>query len=136
MNELPAQKNVLVLHQGLECSGCAKAIHQLMNQADMSNIHIGHVYPNVLNGLQAYEIGNQLRLSLEKPFSLYYDTSAHYRGLVPEHPLQDSDFPCLILFQKESTPNLFRLSELFTADYGITEFQETFLHAWHSFLKQ
>lgn len=136
MNELPAQKNVLVLHQGLECSGCTKAIYQLMNQTDISNIHIGHVYPNVLNGMQAYEIGNQLRLSIDKPFSLYYDTSAHYRGLVPEQALQDSDFPCLILFQKGNNPKLFRLSELFTADYGVTVFRETFIQAWHSFLKQ
>ena len=136
MNELPAQRNILVLHQGLECSGCTKAIYQLMNQTDMSDIHIGHVYPNVLNGLQAYEIGNQLRLSLEKAFSLYYDTSEHYQGLLSEQPLQDLDFPCLILFRKGKTPSLFRLSELFTADYGATVFRETFLQAWHTFLEQ
>lgn len=135
-DELPEEKCVLLLHNGLECSGCVKALYQLLNQTDMPRIHIGHVYPQTINALQAFEISNQLKLSLNKPFSLYYDTSFHHKGLTPRLTLQDSDFPCLILYQRGESPNLFRLSELFTPNYGVTEFREEFLEAWHSYLKQ
>jgi hypothetical protein len=136
LDELPGERNVLLLHNGLECSGCVKALYQLINQSQMEHIHIGQVYSHVINGLQAFEISNQIRVQLNKPFALYYDTSAYHGTLSHPAKLQDSDFPCLILHQKGAKPKLFRLSELFTPNYGVTEFREEFLEAWHSYLKQ
>ena len=134
MNALPSDKSVLVLHQGLECSGCVKAVYKLIAESATEGIHIGQVYPDPISGLQGYEISNRIRHDLNKPFSLYYDTSDHYEQLSPTLPLQESDFPCVILYQKGKPPKTFRNSDLFTPNYGITEFQESFLNEWNSFL--
>lgn len=133
---LPSEKTVLLLHQGIECSGCVKALLGLLNHSETEGIHIGQVYPKQLMGLQAFEIRNELRQQLDKPFTLYYDTTAQYGGFSPTLTLQESDFPCLILYRKGERPTLFRSTDLFTPDYNSTEFQETFLESWHSFLHQ
>jgi len=135
LKALPTEKNVLMLHHGLECSGCVKALYQLMSNSSIEEIHIGHIYPKPIDGLQAYEITSRLKLQLNKPFTLYYNSSDHYAELFPT-PLQESDFPCIILYEKGKPPKSFRNSELFTQDYSITEFREAFLNAWYSFLKQ
>ena len=135
LDSLPAERIVLVLHQGIECSGCVKAVYQLMSQSDMAGVHIGHVYPQSLSGLAAYELGSSIRRLLDKPFTLYYDTTALYGDLSPTLPLREPDFPCLLLYRKGEPPVLFRNPDLFTPDYRSTEFQKSFLESWHSFLK-
>jgi hypothetical protein len=135
LDSLPTDKSVLVLHQGLECSGCVKAVYTLLAQTPMREVHIGQVYPQPINGLSAHELDNRIRQQLNKPFSLYYDTSAHYRQFSPTPPLQDSDFPCLILYQRGKEPAIYRNSDLFTPNYSVTEFSPTFLNAWQAFLK-
>ena len=134
--DLPAEKSVLLLHNGIECSGCVKALLELMSHSEMDGIHIGQVYPQPIGGLQAFEIGNRIRQGLNKPFTLYYDTVCHYSDLSPTLLLRENDFPCLILYEKSGSPRLFRSSELFAPDYRITALQQAFLDTWHSFLKQ
>ena len=134
LESLPAEKNILLLHSGIECSGCVKALSGLMSHSDMDGIHIGQVYPQPVNGLQAFEIGNRLRLELDKPFTLYYDTVRGYSNLSPTLSLQESDFPCLILYQKGTDPRLFRIRELFTENHSTTEFSSSFLDVWQSFI--
>ena len=136
MNALPSDKNVLMLHRGLECSGCVKAVYKLLEKSTTEDIHIGHVYPYPINGMQAFELSSRIRRDLDKPFSLYYDTSDYYKQLFPTRSLQESDFPCVILYEKGRPPQLFRNPDLFTPNYSVAEFQETFLNAWHAFLKQ
>ena len=136
MDALPSDKSVLLLHRGLECSGCVKAVYKLLAESATENVHIGHVYPYPINGMQAYELSTRIRRDLNEPFSLYYDTSDYYEQLSPTLSLQESDFPCVILYEKGQSPQLFRNPELFTPNYSVTEFQKTFLNAWHSFLKQ
>ena len=111
-----------------------KALSELMSHSDMDGIHIGQVYPQPINGLQAFEIGNRLRLELDKPFTLYYDTVRGYSNLSPALPLQESDFPCLILYQKGTDPRLFRIRDLFTDNHSTTEFSSSFLDVWQSFI--
>ena len=135
LDSLPADKSVLVLHEGLECSGCVKAVYTLLSQSPTDGIHIGNIYPQPISGVSAFELNSQIKRQLDKPFALYYDTSEHYSDLSPTLPLQDSDFPSLILYRKGERPSLYRNSDLFTPDYGLTEFRKTFLDAWHSFLK-
>ena len=53
----------------------------------------------------------------------------------PTPPLQESDFPCVILYEKGKTPRIFRNGNLFTPNFSITEFRESFLDAWYTFLK-
>ena len=133
---LPAMKNILILHQGLECSGCVNALYQLLDETDLEGIHIGNVYPTPIGGLPAYELTARIRRGLNKPFTLYYDTSPFYENIIPSMSLQEKDFPCVILIEKGKSTKTFRNSDLFTPNYSITEFQETFLNAWYSFLKQ
>ena len=76
IESLPSEKTILLLHNGIECSGCVKALLGLMNRSRTDGVDIGHVYPQPVNGLQAFEISNRLRQELDKPFTLYYDTSA------------------------------------------------------------
>ena len=135
MGALPSDKSVLLLHRGLECSGCVKAVYKLLAESATESLHIGHVYPYPINGLQAYELSSRIRRDLNKPFSLYYDTSDYYEHLFPTLSLQESDFPCVILYQKGQPPQLFRNPDLFTPNYSVTEFRKSFLDAWHSFLK-
>ena len=135
IDALPGDKCVLFLHRGLECSGCVKAIYRLMSQSKMESVHLGHIYPTPINGLQAWELASQIRSQLNKPFTIYYDTTRYYRQFSPTLPFQESDFPCLILYEKGKHPRVFRSSDIFTPNYSITEFSETFLETWHSFLK-
>ena len=134
LDSLPVDRSVLVLHEGLECSGCVRAIYSLLSQSTTDGIHIGNIYPQPITGLSAFELSSQIRRQLDKPFALYYDTSGHYRDLSPTLPLKESDFPGLILYRKGEHPDLYRNSDLFTPNYGLTEFRETFLEAWHAFL--
>ena len=134
LNELPKDKYILVLHQELECSGCVKAVNQLIQQSATDEIHLGQVYPNIINGFSAHELRNQLQQELNKPFVLYYDTSTNYENITAPRRLQESDFPCLILYQKGKSPRLYSSGELFTSDYRTTTFCETFLKAWQDFI--
>ena len=136
LDSLPADKSVLVLHEGLECSGCVKAVYTLLSQSPTDGIHIGNIYPQPISGVSAFELNSQIKRQLDKPFALYYDTSEHYSDLSPTLPLQDSDFPSLILFRKGERPALYRNSDLFTPNYALTEFRKTFLDTWNSFLKR
>lgn len=136
IESLPSEKTILLLHNGIECSGCVKALLGLMNRSRTDGVDIGHVYPQPVNGLQAFEISNRLRQELDKPFTLYYDTSALYSGLIPGRSLQESDFPCLLFIQKGKPAVFFRSSDLFTPNQAVTEFQKEFLDAWHSFIEK
>lgn len=135
LDSLPTDKCVLVLHQGLECSGCVKAVCGLLSQSPLEGVHIGQVYSQPINGLSAHELNNRIRQQLNKPFALYYDTTTHYQQFSPTPPLQESDFPCLILYRKGEEPAVYRSSDLFTPNYSVTEFKTSFLDAWQSFLK-
>ena len=134
LNELSEDKSILVLHQGLECSGCVRAVNQLIQQSIPDDIHLGHVYPHVINGFSAHELQNQIREQLDKSFTLYYDTSTLYENLTDSRQFQESDFPCLILYQKGKKPIVFSSSEIFTADFRTTTFNETFLKSWQDFI--
>ncbi len=133
LDDLPSEKSLLVLHSGLECSGCTKAIHELMNQTEMAGIHIGQVYSQPINGLQAHELRNNLRQFLEKPFTVYYNTSNQFNDFSPIIPLNESDFPCIVLFQRDGKFQLFRSSDLFTPVNSLTEFRPEFLERWQTF---
>lgn len=136
LNEMPFEKSVLLLHQDLECSGCVKAIYQLIDQADLSEIHIGQVYPHVINGFSAFELNSKIRKEMDKPFRLYYDTSANYENLTNLSNLRPSDFPCVMFIQKGESPRLFKSSDLFTEDFRVAELSETFLEDWRSFISE
>ena len=136
IESLPSEKTILLLHNGIECSSCVKALLGLMNRSRTDGVDIGHVYPQPVNGLQAFEISNRLRQELDKPFTLYYDTSALYSGLIPGRALQESDFPCLLFIQKGKPAVFFRSSDLFTPSQAVTAFQKEFLDAWHSFIEK
>ena len=134
VRSLPAEKSILLLHRDLECSGCVKALYTLMNETGLSGIHVGHVYPHTLSGIQAFEIRQRLRQHLHTPFTLYYETSSLYTKLHPSLSLQEQDFPCLILYQKGNEPQFFRIGDLFSPNSSLAEFKEEFLRAWHSFV--
>lgn len=134
LENLPSGKDILILHQGLECSGCVNSIYRLLDESVFKGIHIGNVYPHSLEGIAAYELRNQIQRQLSKPFSLYYSISPYYKCLSPTLSLQERDFPCLILFKKGEKPTVFRVSELFTSDFGSTEFDMEFLDRWSAFL--
>lgn len=133
LNELPRRQSVLMLHQGLECSGCVKALYQLLDQSFPDSIHIGHVYPQPLKGLAMQERRNQIRQTLDKPFSFYSNLSPHYSDLTAGESLMESDFPCLLLCRHGHPPLLFKVSEIFANDNS-TAFSESFLKRWQSFI--
>lgn len=136
LSEMPLGKSVLLLHQDLECSGCVKAIYRLIGQTEFPDIHIGQVYPREINGFSAYELNSTIRKETDKPFKLYYDTSANYKDLTSLSDLKHSDFPCVMLVQKGERPQLFKAGDLFTQDYQVAELNETFLEAWKSFISE
>ena len=136
LDNLPDEKHVLVLHQELECSGCVKAVNQMIHQTIPENIHLAHVYPRVLNGFSAHELRKQIRQETDKSFNLYYDTSTNYKGLTGPRQLHELDFPCLILYQKGNKPCIFTAKELFTPDFRLAELNDYFLEAWKHFISQ
>ena len=136
LGELPSEKSVLIIHQGLECSGCAKAIYRLLDETVMKDIHIGNIYSQPIGGMAAFELNNQIKGQLHQPFALYYTISKSYDFLSPTLPFHETDFPCLVLVKKGEQASIFRSSELFTDDYTSTAFSESFLDAWQSFLSK
>lgn len=136
VNDLPSEKSILILHQGLECSGCTKSIYRLLDESELRGIHIGSIYPQTINGLAAFELNGQIKGQLHKPFALYYCTSNDYRCLFPDLKLQEMDFPCLALVKKGEPPTIFRISDLFSNNYAYAEFSEDFLKAWQSFISK
>lgn len=133
LNELPKRQSILILHQGLECSGCVKALYQLLDQSLPDSFHIGHVYPYPLKGLAAQEHRSQIRQTLDKPFSFYSNLSPNFSDLTDGDTLTNPDFPCLLLCQHGHPPILFKVSEIFANDNS-TEFSESFLKQWRSFI--
>jgi len=113
-----------------------KAIYQLIGQTELPDVHIGQVYPRVINGFAAYELSSKIRKETDKPFKLYYDTSSNYKNLTFHSNLRHSDFPCVMLIQKGKRPQLFKADDLFTQDYQVAELSETFLEAWRSFITE
>ena len=136
LGELPSEKSVLIIHQGLECSGCVKAIYRLLDETVLKDIHIGNVYSQPIGGMAAFELNNQIKGQLHQPFALYYTFSKSYDFLSPTLPFHETDFPCLVLVKKGEQASIFRSSELFTDDYTSTAFSESFLDAWQSFLSK
>ncbi len=136
LGELPSEKSVLIIHQGLECSGCVKAIYRLLDETVMKDIHIGNIYSQPIGGMAAFELNNQIKGQLHQPFALYYTFSKSYDFLSPTLPFHETDFPCLVLVKKGEQASIFRSSELFTDDYTSTAFSESFLDAWQSFLSK
>lgn len=137
IDDLQGERSILILHQGLECSGCMKALYQLMNQSGLdSSTHIGHVFPQPANGMQSYELWSQIRQQLRHPFSIYSETSHYYKHLTAPAKLHESDFPCVILYQKSNKPKVFRVTELFTENSATTEFNDKFLQEWQLFLQK
>lgn len=136
LGELPSEKSVLIIHQGLECSGCVKAIYRLLDETVMKDIHIGNIYSQPIGGMAAFELNNQIKGQLHQPFALYYTISKSYDFLSPTLPFHETDFPCLVLVKKGEQASIFRSSELFTDDYTSTAFSESFLDAWQSFLSK
>ena len=136
LGELPSEKSVLIIHQGLECSGCVKAIYRLLDETVMKDIHIGNIYSQPIGGMAAFELNNQIKGQLHQPFALYYTFSKSYDFLSPTLPFHETDFPCLVLVKKGEQASIFRSSELFTDDYTSTAFNESFLDAWQSFLSK
>lgn len=133
LDELSSSQSVLILHQGLECSGCVKAIYQILDQSIPDSIHIGHVYPHPLKGLAVQERRNQIRHSLDKPFSFYANLSPNFSDLTAGESLTESDFPCLLLCRHGHPPILLKVSEIFANDSS-TAFSESFLKRWQSFI--
>ena len=136
VNDLPSDKSVLILHQGLECSGCTKTLYRFLEESETRGIHIGSVYPQPISGIAAFEINGQIKGQLHKPYVLYYCSSNDYRCLFPGLPLQEMDFPCLVLISKGEMPILFRASDLFSNNYAYAEFSEDFLKTWRSFISE
>lgn len=136
LGELPSEKSVLIIHQGLECSGCVKAIYRLLDETVLKDIHIGNIYSQPIGGMAAFELNNQIKGQLHQPFALYYTISKSYDFLSPTLPFHETDFPCLVLVKKGEQASIFRSSELFTDDYTSTAFSESFLDAWQSFLSK
>ena len=136
LGELPSEKSVLIIHQGLECSGCVKAIYRLLDETVLKDIHIGNVYSQPIGGMAAFELNYQIKGQLHQPFALYYTISKSYDFLSPTLPFHETDFPCLVLVKKGEQASIFRSSELFTDDYTSTAFSESFLDAWQSFLSK
>lgn len=136
LGELPSEKSVLIIHQGLECSGCVKAIYRLLDETVMKDIHIGNIYSQPIGGMAAFELNNQIKGQLHQPFALYYTISKSYDFLSLTLPFHETDFPCLVLVKKGEQASIFRSSELFTDDYTSTAFSESFLDAWQSFLSK
>ena len=133
LDDLSMSQSVLILHQGLECSGCVKALYQLLDQSLPDSIHIGHVYPHPLKGLAAQERRNYIRQTLDKPFSFYSNFSPNFSDLTADKTLTEPDFPCLLLCQHGHPPILLKVSEIFANDSS-TAFSESFLKRWQSFI--
>ena len=136
LDDFPAKKNVLILHQDLECSGCVNAIYQLLNQTEGNELHIGHVYPHPLNGLATYELKNRLGQHLHQPYELYYSDSPDFSSLIPNCRLRETDFPCVIFCDKKGTRKWFTASEIFSSNLNTTEFSPIFLESWHTFISE
>lgn len=134
LDDLPADRSVLVLHQGLECSGCVKALYGLLNQTNDS-LHVGHVYSQPLNGISSHELREQIRQHLDRPFALYSNNSPFFQDFAEGETLSEPDFPCLLLHRRGTDPTVVKVSEIFAYDNS-TAFSEKFLEKWNAFLSK
>ncbi len=134
LQDLPGEKNILILHQDLECSGCINALYQLLNQTESEKIRIGNVYAHPLNGMSAYEISSRIRPHLSKPFTLYSCSSPDFSTLTSHRHIPVNEFPCLILYDKNGLVKLYTASELFSTNLNMTSFKTEFLDQWQSFI--
>ena len=134
LQDLPGEKNILILHQDLECSGCINALYQLLNQTESEKIQIGNVYAHPLNGMSAYEISSRIRPHLSKPFTLYSCSSPDFSTLTSHRHIPVNEFPCLILYDKNGLVKLYTASELFYTNLNMTTFKKEFLDQWQSFI--
>lgn len=130
LQELPAEKGILILHQDLECSGCINAIYQLLNQTKAEKLHIGHIYTHPLNGFTAYEISSRISQHLNQPFELYTSESPDFSDITSPRHIPENEFPCLLLFDKKETQKLFSASEMFSSSLTSTAFNSEFLNEW------
>jgi hypothetical protein len=134
LENLPTKKNILILHQDIECSGCVNAIYQLLNQTERTELYIGHVYPHPIDGLASYELKCRIGQHLHHPSELLYDNSANFSDLSLNRHFQESDFPCIILCDNNRIRKWFTLSDIFSSDLNIAEFNPAFLESWKAFI--
>lgn len=133
LQDLPADKGILILHQDLECSGCLTAIYQLLNQIESETIHIGHVYAHPLNGFAAYELRSRIKQHLELPFTIYSSVTSDFSDLTMPRQIQLNEFPCLLFYDKKGVLKIFSTTELFSTSSGTT-FSPDFLKEWQTFI--
>lgn len=133
LQDLPSEKNVLILHQDLECSGCVNAIYELLNQTDNETLHIGHVYNHPLNGLSAYDISNRIKQHLTKTFTLYSCGTPGFSDITSPRHISEKEFPCILFYDKKRIRKLYTASELFSSNQNVTTFSKEFLNEWQSF---
>ena len=133
LQDLPAEKSVLILHQDLECSGCVNAIYELLDKSAVETVHIGHVYARPLNGLSTYDIGSRIKQHLAKAFTLYSCSTPGFSALTSPRQIPEKEFPCLLLCDKNGIRKLFTASDLFSSGQDVTTFNAEFLNEWHSF---
>ena len=133
LENLPTKKNILILHQDIECSGCVNAIYQLLNQTEGSDLYIGHVYPHPIDGLTSFELKCRIGQHLHRPSELLYSNSTDFTDLGLNRHFQETDLPCIFLCDNKGIRKWFTLSDIFSPDLNTAEFNPAFLESWKAF---
>ncbi len=136
LNDLNVDKQVLLLHQSLECSACNSHILRIMNTLDTADVRIGIMYAKYYGALSERETRYSTAQYMDKHYNLYYllpGFGEQYPQFFARNP---RSYPLVCLYERGKTPLLFSVNEIFTDNEYTLEFSPAFMEAWRKFLSK
>jgi len=127
LDELPGQKQVLLVNQALECSACRNELLGFLNSTDTSIVNIGIIYQTIPGVLQEYELKKSIRQHLTLPFGLYF-LEPDRNGIYPRYiDTPDLSYPALLFHEKGKAPILFSTDQIFDENTTSFNYRDEFL---------
>lgn len=136
IDDLSSKKQVILVHEPLECSSCSKELLSLLNNTDSSHLSVGIMYPFTPGALQKRELTKDIQQHLDRPFSLYFLTSSSVSNYPRYIFKETTHYPALLFLNPGEAPILVSLDDIFDDDPTSFNFQKSFLRIWESFLSK
>jgi len=133
LDQLPAGKHVVILHNNLECSACAHYLLQTMDNLDPEQVHLDILHAFIPGALQERELNKDVRQYVRRPYDFYYlatDRTTRYPCYISDRV---SRYPAVLFYEKGKAPILFSNDQLFDDDPYSYRFSTTFQEALDRF---
>lgn len=133
LKNLPLGKNILLINNELECSGCRNALLNALNKTP-DTISIGIVYAYEPGTLSQYELRKEIQKHLKRPFSLIFLENKRQQQYPRYISSVCNAYPSVLFYESGEVPIFYDLDKIFDQDPSSTSFSDIFKQQWNEFL--